>query len=92
MAMYRLEWQHVATKRLYKYYNADPMYYSNAKQMVPNSQVDEEDWITITKEANAIEMLQGQYEKLKEWSEADEEFVRNVKLYEAEEPRWREVR
>jgi hypothetical protein len=81
----------VRAGRLHKYCNADPRYYSNTRQVVPNSQVDERDWHLISKQVETLEEVRTQYETLLQWAKEDREFVRNVKLYEAGEPVWREV-
>lgn len=87
---YRLSWEMVATTELVRYSNADPTFYKNTTQIVPNSQIPDEHWHPLTK---VTDNPWDQYNTLKRWADADEQFVRNVKLEQAEvvEPDWKPV-
>jgi hypothetical protein len=75
--MYRLSWEIVQLGSLWKYSNADPSFYKNTTQTVPNSQIPDDEWERITKlDSNP----HSQYNKLKEWSDSEIGFVRNVTL------------
>ena len=88
---YKLTWEMVAVTKLGKYSNADPMVYAHTTQTVPNSQIPDEDWHEKSVEFIGDERLD-QYRQLKEWADADEQFVRNVRLHRlVGEPRWEEV-
>jgi hypothetical protein len=79
----------VHTSCLYKYCNADPAYYKNVKQITPNSEIPDEDWYSISKETSNP---WSQANKLKEWSDSDKQFIRNVKLEKmVTQPVWEEV-
>ena len=94
MARYKLSWEMVRVTKLGKYSNADPMYYSNTTQTVPNSQIPDEDWHLVSKEfdEHELEERRNQYETLKSWSDADKDFVRNVKLWRMPgEPEWEQI-
>lgn len=88
MIIYRLTWEMVKLDCLRKYCNADPSYYKNTIQVVPNSQIPDEDWKPVSKET---EDPWQQYHTLKQWALEDREFIRNVFLEEAEisPPEWR---
>jgi hypothetical protein len=82
--VYRLSWEHVKQSELARYCNADPVLFKNT---VPNSQIPDEHWEPIERvDTNPW----SQYNTLKAWAEADREFVRNVRLHQAEhmEPEW----
>ena len=94
MSDYKLQWEMVRISNLHKYSNADPMFYKNTTQTVPNSQIPDEDWnLTIVEfDEDQLESRTEQYNNLKQWADADEQFVRNVKLYKlAGEPQWEEI-
>lgn len=92
---YRLSWEMVKQTALVKYSNADPMFYSNTTQTVPNSEIPDEDWqvvgpveFTIPGNEHRID----QWKTLTEWSMSDKQFVRNVKLERrVGAPSWIEV-
>lgn len=46
--MYRLSWESVRLNALWKYSNADPTFYKNTTQIVPNSQIPDEDWHPVS--------------------------------------------
>lgn len=84
--VYRITWEMVSQGVLHKYLNADPMFYSNTTQTVPNSQIPDEDWLPISKESTSP---WDQYRQLRAWAAADQQFVRNVRLERcASEPVW----
>lgn len=87
--MYRLSWESVRLNALWKYSNADPTFYKNTTQIVPNSQIPDEDWEPVSRETDDPG---GQWHTLKAWADADTGFVRNVVLEKAvSEPTWRQV-
>lgn len=89
MSTYRLSWEIVHPHDLHLFSDADPAYYSNTTQTVPNSQIPDEYWYKIVKESGDP---WSQYNQLKEWSDNDEQFVRNVKLEkQVATPTWEEV-
>jgi hypothetical protein len=84
--IYRLTWEMVRQRELVKYMNADPLFYSNTTQTVPNSRIPHEDWYELSKETDDP---WDQYHQLCAWAKADEQFVRNVRLDKAvSEPIW----
>lgn len=84
--IYRISWEMVSGGALVKYMNADPLFYSNTTQTVPNSQIPDEDWRSISREDTNP---WSQYHQLQAWAKADEQFVRNVRLEKAtSEPHW----
>lgn len=87
---YRLSWEMVNLRELWRYSNADPAMYSNTTQTVPNSEIPDEHWRPVSK---VTDNPWDQYNTLKRWADADEQFVRNVKLEQAEnvEPDWKPV-
>lgn len=88
---YRLTFEMVAPQLLHKYCNVDPRFYSNVTQTVPNSQVPDEDWHEVER-VGERESISNQFDTLKEWADADKEFVRNPKMYRlVSEPKWEEV-
>lgn len=89
MTLYRLSWEMVNVGDMKRFCNADPYFYSNVQQLVPNSEIPEECWHTVSRETDDP---WAQYDQLREWADADREFVRNVVLEEqVSEPAWREV-
>lgn len=86
---YRLTWEMVGLSHLALYSSADPMYYKNTRQVVPNSDIPDEHWHEVSKtDSNPRE----QYDTLKAWADADTGFVRNVRLErQVSEPRWEPV-
>lgn len=88
--VYRLSWEAVAQSVLHLYCNANPVFYSNVTQAVPNSQIPDEHWHRIERiDTNPWQ----QYNQLRKWADADEEFIRNVTLEQAAsiEPDWQPV-
>ena len=76
---------------LWMYSNADPRYYTDTSQTVPNSEIPDESWHEVSR-TGEYESLAGQYHTLKQWALEDREFVRNVKLHkQVSEPQWEEV-
>jgi hypothetical protein len=83
---YRLSWEMVSTGYMKLFSNADPMMYSNTTQTVPNSQIPDEYWHPMVKETDNP---WDQFHQLKEWADADTEFIRNVKLEKmVTDPQW----
>jgi hypothetical protein len=78
--IYRLSWEMVYQGALARYCNASPAFYKNVKQTVPNSQIPDEDWRPIERIGTDP---WAQYNQLKKWADADEQFVRNVRLEKA---------
>lgn len=87
--MYRISWEMVGQQYLGLYCNADPMFYKNVTQTVPNSQIPDEHWHPVSREgSNPWE----QYNNLRVWANADEHFVRNVRLEkQTSQPTWEPV-
>jgi hypothetical protein len=84
---YRIRFEAVKLTCLSKYMDADPYLYDNATQIVPNSQIPDEDWYEII--TPLTDNPWSQYRTLKEWNAKDCEFVRNVKLERwISEPQW----
>lgn len=89
---YRLEWEAVSIYQLWRYMDADPAHYAGTTQTVPNSQVPDEHWHIVSREDGDGDSIRSQHATLKGWADNDEQFVRNVRLYElAGAPQWREV-
>jgi hypothetical protein len=88
---YRLVFEIVDTNELHRYANADPRYYSNTTQMVPNSEIPNEHWRQVDRESDDIEDLRDQYDKLKEWHDGDEGYVRNPRIEQMPTGEWTEV-
>lgn len=87
--LYRISWEMVSLGHLHLYSNADPAYYKNTTQVVPNSQIPDEHWHPVSRETDDP---WSQYDTLAKWAAADTGFVRNVKLEQmVSEPTWREV-
>jgi hypothetical protein len=83
---YRLSWEMVSPHEMHRFSNADPRYYKNTTQKVPNSEIPDEFWYPISKESDNP---WNQFHTLREWAERDEEFVRNVKLEKmVTDPQW----
>lgn len=77
MPKFRLSFEVVSATNLWKYCDADPTFYKNVTQLIPNSQIPDEDWYKIEKETdNPWE----QYNNLRKWDRENREFVRNVVL------------
>lgn len=89
MTMYRLSWDMVGLSFLRLYSDADPTFYKNTTQTVPNSRIPDEHWHRVSKETDDPF---AQHDTLKRWADADTGFVRNVVLEKAvSEPRWEVV-
>ena len=87
--MYRLSWETIDTNHLFKYCNADPIFYSNTQQTVPNSLIPDEEWHAVSKETDDP---WDQFRQLKQWADEDREFIRKVKLeVQVTQPVWEEV-
>jgi hypothetical protein len=90
MTIYRIKFQTVNQTALKKYNNADPLYFRHTRQTVPNSQILDEDWHDVT--TPETDNPWQQYNQLREWSDADKEFIRNVRLEKmANEAEWESV-
>lgn len=88
--IYRVLFETVNQSALRKYCNADPVMFKNTTQTVPNSQIPDEDWHEVT--GRETDNPWQQYNQLRQWEAADEQFVRNVRLERmAGEPRWEAV-
>jgi hypothetical protein len=91
MTTYRVRFETVSQSALRKYCNADPVYYSNVTQTVPNSQIPDEDWHEVIGHETGDPWQQ--YSQLVAWETADEQFIRNVRLERlVSEPQWETVR
>lgn len=89
---YRLTFETVSTQHLGLYSNADPRWYKNTTQIVPNSEIPDEHWHEVSRVAEELTDVEDQYRTLKGWAEADEQFVRNIRLeQQVAEPTWAEV-
>lgn len=75
--LYRLSWEMVDQRELWRYCNADPNFYKNTTQTVPNSQIPDEHWHPLSK---MTDNPWQQFNTLREWAAQDREFVRNVRL------------
>lgn len=90
LEIYRVRFEAVSQQALRKYSNADPLMYKNTTQTVPNSQIPDEDWHEVT--GHETDNPWQQYNQLRQWADADREFIRNVRLERlASEPRWEAV-
>jgi hypothetical protein len=90
MDIYRVLFETVSQSALYKYCNANPTFYKNVTQTVPNSQIPDEDWYEV--KGHETDNPWQQYNQLKKWDRADEQFVRNIRLEKlVSEPRWEEI-
>lgn len=93
---YRLTWEIVNLKELWRYNNADPMVYSNTTQTVPNSEIPDEHWHTVGPVEFTIPGDKGrvdQYKTLVAWDQSDRQFVRRVKLERrVDDPTWEGVK
>jgi len=76
--IYRVRFETVATGALRRYCNADPAFYKNTTQLVPNSQIPDADWREVT--GHETDNPWQQYNQLRVWEREDREFVRNVRL------------
>ena len=87
MEIYRVRFEVVNQSALRKYSNADPLLYKNTTQIVPNSQIPDEDWHEVT--GRETDSPWSQYDQLRAWEADDREFVRRVRLEKmAAEPEW----
>lgn len=90
---YRLSWEMVGQSSLRLFCNADPVFFKNVTQTVPNSQIPDEHWHPVEKITNDPWQ---QYDTLRRWADEDREFVRNVRLQQREAPArnegWRDLR
>lgn len=87
---YRLSWEMVDVNAMHKYCNADPRYYKNVTQLVPNAEIPDADWHRVERETSDP---WDQYNTLKQWAADGTEPIRNVKLEkQSSEPQWEEVR
>lgn len=88
--IYRIRFELVAISELHKYCNADPAYFKNTTQLVPNSQIPDDDWYEVITPETASPFTQ--FNQLRKWSNEDREFVRNVRLERmVNEPEWTEI-
>lgn len=89
---YRLSWESVGVSELHKYMNADPRFYSNCTQTVPNSEIPDMYWHKVGPKEISGGDDNDQYKTLKEWAEQDREFIRNVLLERCvSQPTWEVV-
>lgn len=89
--MWKLTWEVVGMNHLHLFCDADPLYYAHTAQTVPNSEIPDMYWMPVSRE-DTWESINEQYIRLKQWADADKEFVRNVQLWELEEePKWKKV-
>ena len=87
MTIYRVRFETVAQGALRKYCNADPVFYKNTTQLVPNSQIPDEDWYEVT--GHETDDPWQQFNQLVAWETEDREFIRNVRLEQlVSEPKW----
>lgn len=87
--MYRIVWEMVDLRQLVRYSSADPSLYKKTKQTVPNSLIPDDHWHVVTRETDDP---WDQYATLKEWSDGDREFVRNVRVEKmTTSPSWKAV-
>lgn len=90
--IYRLRFEAVRQAELHKYCDLPPAFYENVRQMVPNSQIPDEDWSeVITEPRDSADLLHVQYANLKRDADTDRGFVRNPVIECSEEPSWRPV-
>jgi hypothetical protein len=75
---YRIKFETVSQDCLKKYCNYDPGLYSGTIQLVPNSQIPDEDWHEVAGRETGDPWRQ--YGQLKQWADQDREFVRNIRL------------
>lgn len=79
----------VSVHLMAKYCNADPAHYKNVTQIVPNSQIPDEDWHPVSRETTTP---WDQYNTLKMWAEDGTEPIRKVRLERlVGEPVWEYV-
>lgn len=89
MTVYKITFETVNQDSLVKYCNADPRFFKNVTQTVPNSEIPDEDWHTVE---TTTEDPWDQHNQLVVWDMQDKEFVRNIQLYEqVREPEWRKL-
>lgn len=88
--VYRIRFEVVNQVALAKYCNANPAFYKHVTQVVPNSQIPDEDWHEVITPATTSPWQQ--FRQLRQWDSEDREFVRNVRLEKmVNEPQWEEV-
>lgn len=91
MSTYRIKFELVRQAALARYSNADPLFFTNTTQTVPNSQIPDEDWYEVT--SRPTDNPWDQYRNLRLWDSQDTGFVRNVRLEQnTEEPVWTPAR
>lgn len=89
--IYKIEFEHVKTSELRRYYNADPALYKDARPVVTAEQVAEEHW--VREERMDVEAsIREQRDGLKQLIERGD-LIRNVRMYRAPqfEPEWEEA-
>jgi hypothetical protein len=90
MEIYRVVFETVIQSHLAQYCNADPTFYKNVTQTVPNSQIPDESWYEV--KGHETDSPWQQYNQLKKWDRADEQFVRNIRLQKlVSAPSWEEI-
>lgn len=88
--IYRIRFETVHQSALKKYCNADPAFYKNVTQIVPNSLIPDEDWYEVL--SHETDDPWQQYHQLQVWEAEDREFIRNVRLeHRVTEPKWEPV-
>jgi hypothetical protein len=85
--IYRVRFETVSISELHKYCNADPRFYKNVTQLVPNSQIPDEDWHEVL--GHETDNPWDQFNNLMTWVLADREFVRKVTVELQPDPTWR---
>jgi hypothetical protein len=76
--IYRLSWEMVKQGSLHKYCDANPVFYKNTTQLVPNAEIPDDEWELIVK-APETEPF-GQFNNLCASENSGFGFIRNVKL------------
>ena len=92
MSKYRVSFETINPHRLGRYSDADPTFYKNTTQLVPNSKIPEEEWRLVSRVTDDFVSAMSQYENLKKFHDADTGFVRNPRLEESSEPEWKEIK
>lgn len=89
MKKFRILFETVYQDKLRLYMDADPLIYSDVSQVVPNSEIPDEDWYEVISENDDP---WDQYWALRQWAGEDQHFVRNVRVeLLVMEPEWRTI-
>lgn len=89
--IYRIRFEVVRQGELHKYCDLQPAFYKNVQQVVPNSEIPDEEWEPVSRETTNLASIRSQYANLKRDADADRGFVRNPVVDCAEESSWRPV-